>query len=322
MSSDTRAGYFGAIWHSARTILEGMAITFSYLFKKPITIQYPDRIPRPINQALPERYRGFLEVDMATCTGCKACERDCPINCIQIDLVKVGDVRAMTRFDIDMGKCMYCNICVESCPVPNRAPGDSEDTKCIRMTREFEGATDTFPTLTFRFVRPGDAVIPYKHKRGDVPGTPARGEIARTVRSRAAEFNRLAARWARAAIAPDDSEAAVNAPAALAARVVELHPQVAAGGDDPRKLEDLLFAEALAQTDCQSCGYATCRDYARGLLAGDPDLGKCEPGQARAKRDLELLFQIRRGAWNPDGTRREPLQTSGESTSATATLAT
>ena len=160
-SSPARAGYFAAIGRSARALLEGMAVTFSYLYKKPITVQYPDRLAAPLNQTLPERYRGFLEVDMSICTGCKACERDCPINCIVIDLEKVGDVRAMTRFDIDMGKCMYCNICVESCPIPNQAPGDAEVTKCIRMTREFEASTDDFSTLTFRFIRPGDAVIPF-----------------------------------------------------------------------------------------------------------------------------------------------------------------
>jgi NAD(P)H-quinone oxidoreductase subunit I len=297
-------GYFGAIFHSARAVLEGMAVTFSYLFKRPITIQYPD-VARPLNQTLPERYRGFLEVDMATCTGCKACERDCPINCIAIDLEKVGDVRAMTRFDIDMGKCMYCNICVESCPVPNRAPGDAEDTKCIRMTREFEGATDFFPTLTFRFVRPGDAVVPYRHKRGDIPPTVERGLIARQVRDRAKEYNRLAARWALADLARDDSPAAVNAPAAVAARVAELHPQVSAASGNPRDMENLIYAEALAQTDCQACGYSSCRDYARALLdGGDTDYAKCEPGGARSQRDLELIFQIRRGAWNPDGSQQ------------------
>ena len=288
------SSYFGAIWRSARSILEGMAITFSYLFKKPITIQYPDRIARPLNQSLPERYRGFLEVDMATCTGCKACERDCPINVIAIDLEKVGDVRAITRFDIDMGKCMYCNICVESCPVPNKAPGDVEDTKCIRMTREFEAATDSFSTLTFRFVRPGDAVIPYKHKRGEIPPTPERGIIARQVKERATEYNRLAARWARDIGLPDDSPAAVLAPEVVAAREAELAPKVAACGDDPRKLEDLLYAEALAQTDCEACGYPTCRDYARGLLAGDPQHDKCEPGGGRSERDIRLILKLRK----------------------------
>jgi NAD(P)H-quinone oxidoreductase subunit I len=287
-----QVGYFAGIFRSARSVLEGMAITFSYLFKRPITIQYPD-VARPLNQTLPERYRGFLEVDLATCTGCKACERDCPIDCIAIDLEKVGDVRAMTRFDIDMGKCMYCNICVESCPVPNRAPGDAEDTRCIRMTREFEGATDFFPTLTFRFIRPGDAVVPYRHKRGEVPPTPERGQIARQARDRAQEHNRLAARWALADLARGPAQP-IDDPAVVAARAAELAPKVAACGDDPRKLEDLIFAEALAQTDCQACGYPSCRDYARGMIAGDTDHGKCEPGGGRSARDLGLIFQIRR----------------------------
>ena len=285
-------GYFRPIFRSAAAILEGMAITFSYLFKKPITVQYPDRVPRPLNQSLPERYRGFLEVDMDTCTGCKACERDCPIDCIKIDLEKVGDVRAMTRFDIDMGKCMYCNICVESCPVPNRAPGDTEDTKCIRMTREFEGATDNFPTLTFRFVRPGNAVVPYKHKRGQVPPTPQRGSIAAEVRARAAEYNRLAATWGLGRLEREKADAAVDTPEARERRKTELRPKVEAAAGDPAKLVDLLYTEALAQTDCGDCGYATCRDYARGMLHGDKERDKCEPGGSRTHRDLILIFEV------------------------------
>src|SRR5207342_2264392 len=108
-----------------------------------------------------------------------------PINVIAIDVEKVGDQRVMTRFDIDMGKCMYCGICVESCPIEANAPGDAEVTKAIRMTREFEGATSEFPTLTFRFVRSGDPVVPFRPVKGQVRGTPRRGIIARDVRRRA-----------------------------------------------------------------------------------------------------------------------------------------
>ncbi len=192
-----RPGYFGAIWQSARAVLEGMAVTFSHLFRPPVTVQYPDRLAKPVVDTLPERYRGFLEVDLDICTACKACERDCPIGCIKIDLEKIGDVRAMTRFDIDMGKCMYCNICVESCPIPARAPGDAEDTKCIRMTREFEAVTPNINTLTFRFIRPGDRVPPFKPKKGEVAQTRRRGEIARETRKNAARYNALACKWAR-----------------------------------------------------------------------------------------------------------------------------
>src|SRR5215471_5247482 len=191
--------YFGEIVQSAKSVLEGMAVTFSYMFRKPTTVQYPDRVDVPVADSLPERYRGFLEVDMDICTACKACERDCPINVIAIDVEKRGDGRVMTRFDIDMGKCMYCGICVESCPIPAQAPGDAEATKCIRMTREFEGSTSEFPSLTFRFVRTGDPVVPYKPtKGGPVPATPRRGLIAREVRRTAAKLNPVAVRWSLA----------------------------------------------------------------------------------------------------------------------------
>ena len=288
-----KSGPIGRFVHGARAMADGLATTLSYFFRPPTTIQYPDRIPRPITETLPERYRGFLEVDLATCTACKACERDCPIGCIVIDLEKVGEVRAMTRFDIDMGKCMYCNICVESCPIPNQAPGDDEVTKCIRMTREFEGATDDFSNLTFRFIRPGDAVIPFRPKKGVIEPTPARGGIARAVRRRARETNALAARWAEARLYGDAPEQ-VNAPEIVAAREAALAPMVKAAGDDPRALEDLLFAQALAQTDCGACGYDTCRAYARAVLRGDEtDLGKCEPGGPRTARDLGLIQKLR-----------------------------
>ena len=116
-----------------------MSVTLSYMFRKPMTTQYPDRDAAcRCSQTIPARYRGFLEVDMDICTACQACERACPIHVIDIEIEKGdGKIRpscGWSRFDIDIGKCMYCGLCVEPCP-----------TGAIQHTREFEGAVDALP---------------------------------------------------------------------------------------------------------------------------------------------------------------------------------
>jgi NAD(P)H-quinone oxidoreductase subunit I len=289
-----RRGYFRRIWAGARTTAEGMAVTLAQYFRRPTTVQYPDRTAVPVSQSLPERYRGFLEVDMALCTGCKACERDCPIDVIAIDLEKIDGARVMTRFDIDLGKCMYCGICVDSCPQEAQAPGDQEVTKCIRMTREFEGATSDLSTLTFRFIEPGTHAVPFKPKKGVVETTPMRGEIARKVHATAQRENppifsvALVSNWQRGEVTDVVSEPRIRA------RALELQPLVQATSGDQEELEGLIFEKALPQSDCEECGHPTCRAYARALLS-DPEIGihKCVPGGPTTTRDLSLILRLR-----------------------------
>ena len=148
-------GYFGNIADKAKTVLEGMAVTFSHFVRKPFTIQYPDRTAMRVQDTLPFRYRGILEVDLEICTGCLACERACPIDCIVIDVTKDKQTKGMvmTRFDIDMAKCMYCGLCSEPCP-----------TGSIHHTPEFEGSDYSLESLIRRFVK--DPVVAYKPKKG------------------------------------------------------------------------------------------------------------------------------------------------------------
>jgi formate hydrogenlyase subunit 6/NADH:ubiquinone oxidoreductase subunit I len=148
--------YLRNIKDAALTIGDGMAVTFSHLLRKPYTIQYPDRLPDGVRvqDTLPFRYRGILEVDLEICTACLACERACPIDCIVIDATKdkAAGGLVMTRFDIDMGKCMYCGLCSEPCP-----------TGAIHHTPEFEGADYSLESLVRKFVKA--PVLAYKPKK-------------------------------------------------------------------------------------------------------------------------------------------------------------
>ena len=106
-------------------ILKGMYVTLSTTLRKPVTIQYPTK-----HREVPQRDRAFpillwdTQVDEPFCTGCHACERACPVECMTVimkDNPKHADGTSKRRkivdqFWIDYGRCMRCNICVEVCP--------------------------------------------------------------------------------------------------------------------------------------------------------------------------------------------------------------
>ena len=99
-------------------LLKGMALTGKYLFRKKITVQYPEEktpmSPRFRGQHAQRRYPNGEE----RCIACKLCEAVCPALAISIDLEERKDgTRRTTRYDIDLTKCIFCGFCEESCPV-------------------------------------------------------------------------------------------------------------------------------------------------------------------------------------------------------------
>jgi NADH-quinone oxidoreductase subunit I/NAD(P)H-quinone oxidoreductase subunit I len=152
--AQTVSEYTGAIKDTVKSFWHGMTITLSHLLRRPMTVQYPDRTPMPVREMLPPRYRGFLEVDASICTVCQACERACPIGCIQITIEKDPadpKKRFCTQFDIDEAKCMFCGLCVEPCP-----------TGAIQHTREFEASQRDIRNLVFRWADPQSPFPVYK----------------------------------------------------------------------------------------------------------------------------------------------------------------
>lgn len=93
-------------------IFKGMALTFSRMVSKAVTIQYPDQ-----RRDIAPGFRGQHALSKgptgeAKCVGCGLCATICPSQCIKVTREK-GKV---TGYEIEVLRCIYCGFCVEACP--------------------------------------------------------------------------------------------------------------------------------------------------------------------------------------------------------------
>jgi NADH-quinone oxidoreductase subunit I len=99
-------------------LFKGMALTGRYLFKRKVTVHFPEE-----KTPLSPRFRGLhalrrYENGEERCIACKLCEAVCPAMAITIEsTVRADGSRRTSRYDIDLTKCIFCGFCEESCPV-------------------------------------------------------------------------------------------------------------------------------------------------------------------------------------------------------------
>ena len=98
-------------------VLKGLGLTFSQIFKKKFTIQYPEE-----KFVQPKSFRGrpvlVEEHGVERCVACGLCSRVCPALAIDVQASETENEkeRYPVKFEINMVRCIFCGFCEEVCP--------------------------------------------------------------------------------------------------------------------------------------------------------------------------------------------------------------
>lgn len=114
-------------------VIIGHLTVFKHLFKKPVTLEYPEKKAK-----LSDQFRGEHALSAGKCTMCGTCQRVCP-SFGTIEIVKDKDEDGkpyLSNYTIDYGKCIFCGNCVVHCPFD-----------AIKMTKKYELAGEEKSTL-------------------------------------------------------------------------------------------------------------------------------------------------------------------------------
>ena len=113
----SRPGFWRETGQLVGAIGRAMSVTLRNLFRKPVTVHYPD-VQRPY----PDRFRGILalaydkETGEEACIGCRLCEYICPPQVIKVEMLKAEKRNFAKTFTLELYACEFCELCVQVCP--------------------------------------------------------------------------------------------------------------------------------------------------------------------------------------------------------------
>jgi len=101
-------------------VVKALYITLKNLFRKPVTVMYPDK-----KREIPNRMRSPLfaltkdEDGVIKCIACKLCENICPSNVIKVIPSKEKNEKGKPypeEYELNLSACLVCEYCVQVCP--------------------------------------------------------------------------------------------------------------------------------------------------------------------------------------------------------------
>jgi NADH-quinone oxidoreductase, chain I len=125
--------------------VKGFGVTFSTMFKKVVTEEYPE-----VKKITAPRWHGRHQLNrhpdgLEKCVGCELCAWACPADAIYVEGAdnteeeryspgeRYGDI-----YQINYLRCIGCGLCIEACP-----------TRALTMLNDYELADDNRQDLIY-----------------------------------------------------------------------------------------------------------------------------------------------------------------------------
>jgi NADH-quinone oxidoreductase subunit I len=123
----------------------GFGVTFSTLFRKPTTEQYPFKVVPPFPRYHGRHQLNRYEDGLERCVGCELCAWACPADAIFVEAGANSDQERYSPgerygkvYQINYLRCIFCGMCIEACP-----------TRALTMTTEYELAGPTRESMIY-----------------------------------------------------------------------------------------------------------------------------------------------------------------------------